>query len=219
METTTSKTVFIEYSSSRPGQHFMTVIQTMNHQRVIIGRIYRDFDQANKKTIYKAYDFNGDQIFPNGIDLNDLKSRFKRSGKMLAEMVMTHQQGRQVKSLAQGDSNSTRKQEIKTIRDSKTDKGKEKVKDQRKPKEHEKADLTRMEKEQDEKNQVHSQGHLRDIDKAANPSSEKEDYTGMGKNAGAENQPDQAEIDEREMEIEDIRSERDDLEQDHDIDL
>ena len=44
------------------GQHFMTAVQTVDHQRIIIGRIFREYNPEIKKTYYHAYDFDGNQF-------------------------------------------------------------------------------------------------------------------------------------------------------------
>jgi len=152
METQKSKTVFIEYSSSEPGQHFMTVVQTQDHKRIIIGRIYRQYDKETKKPKYYAKDFEGNQVFANITDLYALKKGFIEHGKNLADMSKMAQ----LKKMKQPEKpvNSLQKAErasaVKNIREKKFTKDKTKNVTQNKP--NEKAQNTRIEKEQDAKN-------------------------------------------------------------------
>jgi len=78
-----SKTVFIEYSTASKGQHFMTVVQTIDHKRQIIGRIYRQYDKEKNMT-YVATDWEGNSIFRDVHDLPTLKKKFIENGKHLA---------------------------------------------------------------------------------------------------------------------------------------
>lgn len=84
METKEGKTVFIEYSTAEKGQHFMTVVQTMDHKRQIIGRIYREYDKEKGKSIYTANDWEGNPIFKDTHDLTSLKKKFIENGKTMA---------------------------------------------------------------------------------------------------------------------------------------
>src|ERR1039457_2924670 len=128
METKTGKTVFIEYSTNRPGQHFMTVVQTVDHERIIIGRIYRDYNPETKKTYYKAYDFEGNQIFGDDQDISELKNKFKKSGKFLSDMVIGIRRANlKVNYKPQINHNPVRVNDIKSIRDKKNGRDKEKT--------------------------------------------------------------------------------------------
>ena len=84
METKEGKTVFIEYSTAEKGQHFMTVVQTMDHKRQIIGRIYREYDKEKSKTNYTARDWAGNEVFKDTHDLSILKKKFIENGKTIA---------------------------------------------------------------------------------------------------------------------------------------
>lgn len=220
METTTSKTVFIEYSSARQGQHFMTVVQTMNHERVIVGRIYRDYNPETKKTYYRAYDFAGNQVFVNCFDISELKNKFKKSGKFLAEVSLaTRKQARQVNLKLPNDQKVSRINDIKSIRDKKTDKEKLKTKDQEKVSE--KTKLNQMEKEQDEKNHVQYKdlGNVIDKEQENNKSHDILESTPNPENTSQADQEDQSQEDEksdREMELAEIREDNDDRAQDMD---
>ena len=78
-----NKTVFIEYSSAKAGQHFMTVMITVDGKRRVIGRIYRVYDKENKKMTYAARDWAGAPIFQDIKDLPTLKKQFIEHGKNL----------------------------------------------------------------------------------------------------------------------------------------
>jgi hypothetical protein len=232
MDTTKSKTVFIEYSSARQGQHFMTVVQTIDHERIIIGRIYREYNPETKKTYYKAYDFNADQIFGNGYDISELKNKFKKSGKFMADFVLaTRRVARQKNVRIPINHKTARINDIKAIRDKKTDKEKGKTKNPEKKEINEKTKLNQMEKEQDAKNAVQYKdlAHLIEGEKAYERSQEKVEANSNIENPNQENQSPEdqsleSEKSERDMELEQIRADNDDREQDidgpdQDIDL
>jgi len=222
MEITNSKTVFIEYSSARKGQHFMTVVQTVNHERIIIGRIYRDYNPETKKTYYQAYDFNGDQLFGNGLDISELKNKFKKTGKFMADMVIgIRKAARQVNIKPEKNQDRSRVNDIKTIRDKKNGRDKEKTKDPEKEKISEKNKLNQMEKEQDEKNYVQYKdlGNVIDKEQENIKSHDGPESTSNPENTNQAEQEDQSQESEksdREMELAEIREDNDDREQDMD---
>jgi hypothetical protein len=222
METTTSKTVFIEYSSARKGQHFMTIVQTMNHERVIVGRIYRDYNPETKKTYYRAYDFAGNQVFVNCFDISELKDRFKKSGKFLAEVSLaTRKQARHVNLKIPNDQKVSRINDINSIRDKKTGKEKEKTKDQQKDKDSEKTILNQMEKEQDAKNptQYKDLANIIDEETENDRSHENSESSSNHEDSYQEDQALEEEKSERETELEEIRADNEDKDQDREIDL
>ena len=227
METQKSKTVFIEYSSSEPGQHFMTVVQTQDHKRIIIGRIYREYDKETKKSKYHAKDFAGNQVFADITDLYALKKGFIENGKNLADMAKMSQQ----KKMKQPEKpvNSLQKAErasaVKNIREKKFTKDKTKNITQNKP--NEKAQNTRIEKEQDAKNtekykdveqgkeQNNSKGNVPEQEIAESNSDkpildEQKDNT--------QNVEQSTEQSDRMEELEDIRDNNNEVEQDIDLD-
>jgi len=222
METTNSKTVFIEYSTARKGQHFMTVVQTIDHERIIIGRIFREYNPEIKKSYYQAYDFNGDQIFGNGADISELKNKFKKSGKFLADMaIATRKLARQQNVKLLNPQKEIRKDDLKAVRNKKTEKDKEKTKDPEKGKITEKSKLNQMEKEQDAKNSVQYKdlAHIIDKEMGIDRPSEKQE---AGPNPENEKQEDknleETEMSERDLELEQIRSENEERDQDIEMD-
>lgn len=122
MELKRSKTVFIEYSSSEKGQHFMTVVQNVDHKRIIIGRIFRDYDNNNKKMQYRAVDWAGNQVFVDTKDISALKAKFIENGKTMAMTIpkspTRHVQNGRVPS----PDKPYRLHELKKIREPKTEK-------------------------------------------------------------------------------------------------
>jgi hypothetical protein len=222
METTNSKTVFIEYSSARKGQHFMTVVQTVNHERIIIGRIFREYNPEIKKTYYKAYDFQGNRIFGDSLDISELKNKFKKSGKFLSDMVIGIRRANlKVNLKRQVNQNPARVNDIKSIRDKKNGRDKGKTKDPEKEKVSERTKLNQMEKEQDEKNHVQYKdlGNVIDREQENNKSHEVPESTSNPESTNQTDQEDESqetEKSDREMELEEIRADNDDREQDID---
>lgn len=122
METKKGKTVFVEYSSSEKGQHFMTVIQNVDHNRIIIGRIFRDYNSDNKKTQYRAVDWAGNQVFIDTKDISTLKKKFIENGKTMA-MTIPKNPIRQVQNGRMPSPDKPyRLHELKRIREPKTEK-------------------------------------------------------------------------------------------------
>jgi len=120
------KTIFIEYSTSEIGQHFMTVMQNGNGQRKIIGRVYRQYNKENNKTKYIATDHTGSPIFLDTAGLTDLKRKFVEKGKDMAYAIPDNPNHQHLKDLDQADSeNADREKELKEIREKNTEKDKE----------------------------------------------------------------------------------------------
>ena len=67
------KIKFLEYSTANKGQHFITVIQGKNN---VVGRIYREYDDINKKAIYTAKDEKGNLIFTEEQTLTGIKKGY-----------------------------------------------------------------------------------------------------------------------------------------------
>lgn len=83
----TSKTVFIEYSTFRKGQHFITVVHVEKGKRQIIGRIFKVYDKENDKYVYYAKDFMGNDVFVDTKELYALKNQFIDCGKTMAMSI------------------------------------------------------------------------------------------------------------------------------------
>ena len=220
METQKSKTVFIEYSSSEPGQHFMTVVQTQDHKRIIIGRIYREYDKETKKSKYHAKDFAGNQVFADITDLYALKKGFIENGKNLADMAKMSQQKKMkqpekpVNSLQKAERTSA----VKNIREKKFTKDKTKNITQNKP--NEKAQNTRIEKEQDAKNTE----KYKDVEQGkeqnnSNGNVPEQETAELNAENTIQEEPIENEKSEREMELEEIRESNEEREQDQDLEI
>ena len=145
METQVSKTVFIEYSSFIRGQHFMTVVQTQDHQRIIIGRMYKEYDQQNKKMMYRATDFAGNPVFEDAKELSEIKRKFIECGPTMALTVPAMLKPRKEKEGLPPIQKQERKEEVKNIRSKKSEK--------EKTKEHGKTQLMHKEMEHELKNE------------------------------------------------------------------
>lgn len=129
MERKESKTIFIEYSTHDRNEHFMTIAQTLGYHKVIIGRIFKNYQPGTRNYSYKAVDFNGDEIFGTTENLSELKNRFKKHGRFLAEgIIATRRDKSQANMRFPYRMNVSRTKEITTIRERKTEPRKEESK-------------------------------------------------------------------------------------------
>ncbi len=150
METKKGKTVFVEYSTADKGQHFMTVVQNKDHHRIIIGRIYREYDKENKKYKFYAADYANNQVFADYKDLYAIKKQFIEHGDSLAYAVPVNpNRSRQSERLISSQKNE-RTSDLKGIRDKKS--SKEKTKEASKTNPDAKTNEDQKEKVQDERN-------------------------------------------------------------------
>lgn len=122
---TKNKTVFIEYSSNAPGQHFMTVMGYVNGQRRIIGKIFKEYDTENKKMVYTAKDASNNSVFSEVPDLMTLKKRFIEHNQTLTQFIPkgTEQKETELPEL------EDRENDLKQIREQKTEKNQTKGKE------------------------------------------------------------------------------------------
>lgn len=118
MEAKKGKTVFVEYSTANKGQHFMTVVQNQNHQRIIVGRIYREYDRENKKYKYYATDFANNQVFADYKDLHAIKKQFIEHGENLAQLVPLNRSRQSARPIL--SQKVDRAVELKDVRDKKS---------------------------------------------------------------------------------------------------
>lgn len=116
------KIVFIEYSSNKPGQHFMTVMKNVDGKRRIIGRIFREYDPENKKTVYTARDWAGNPVFQDIPDLTSLKKSFIEHSKTLALTIPKDPARQKETELSEEED---RRLDLKEIREQKTGKEQE----------------------------------------------------------------------------------------------
>lgn len=150
METTKGKTVFVEYSTAEKGQHFMTVVQNKDHHRIIIGRIYREYDKETKKYKYYATDYANNQVFADYKDLYAIKKQFIEHGDSLAMTVPVNPNRLKPTERMVLSQKPERANELKGIREKKSTK--EKTKDAARTNPDDKTNENQKEKEQDEKN-------------------------------------------------------------------
>ncbi len=210
METNSKKgkTVFIEYSTANKGQHFMTVVQNLNHDRIIIGRIYREYDSETKKYNYMATDFDGNKVFADYKDLYAIKKQFVEHGQSLAQMVPNPRAYAKQNKPFEFSQKAERKNELKNIREKKTEK--DKTKEVAKQNPNEKTSPNQKEKEEDLKN----------------TEKYKDNEQGKGepdKEQAIQEEPDNNEPDneksDREIELAEIREDSEDREQEQEMEL
>jgi hypothetical protein len=218
MEAKKSKTVFIEYSTAEKGQHFMTVVENVDHKRVIIGRIFREYNSETKQTKYLATDFAGNQVFADTNELYALKKKFVEHGETLAMAVpVALKQSKQVGKIPFSQKDE-RKTEVKNIREKKPTK--EKTKEVPKNNIREKRALEQMERVQDSKNTV----KFKDIEHNKDENISKGNMTSQeSAETNSDNQiqgdPIENEKSEREQELEQIREGNDDKEQEQEMEI
>ncbi|RPH33012.1 MAG: hypothetical protein EHM93_06780 [Bacteroidales bacterium] len=150
METKKGKTVFVEYSTADKGQHFMTVVQNKDHHRIIIGRIYKEYDKENKKYEYFATDFANNQVFADYKDLHAIKKQFIEHGDNLAYAVPVNPNRPRHSERLISPQRDERATDLKGIRDKKS--SKEKAKEVPRQNPDTKINEDQKEKEQDLKN-------------------------------------------------------------------
>jgi len=222
METIKSRTSFLEYDYARQGQHLITVIQTHGYQKVIIGRIYREYDKEKKRYSYKAADFQGNQMFFNVDNLEELKKQFKENGRFLANTVIEFKKtGREegIKNITAPTSSI--KNEITTIRSMKLEKTPTKAKENGQNKLSDKAKLVQMEKEQDEKNHTQHKDNSPENDKENQGLKETtlEDSMQINDVELPDEQSFNDETTEREAELENIRNDSEERDNDLEIEM
>jgi hypothetical protein len=207
METKTGKTVFVEYSSANKGQHFMTVVQTIDHKRIIIGRIFREYNQETKKAKYRATDFAGNQVFADDKDLYSLKKHFIENGKNLADMSRMAQRSNVRKEKQSFPPKVERNDAVKKTRVKKTTKEKTKVEEKQNPNSKE----INSERNKDLE-QVREKGQSKENNQ------EKEEPEPENQIQDEQSNEQENEISDRENELDEIREEDNDREQEMEID-
>ena len=218
METQKNKTVFIEYSSSEPGQHFMTVVQTQDHKRIIIGRIYREYDKGTKKSKYNAKDFAGNQVFVDVTDLYSLKKNFIEHGKNLADMSKMAQlkKGKQPEKPMTSLQKAERANTVKNIREKKVTKGKAKEITPKNPNTKANDNQKEQDSKNPERNKATEQGKGETNSKENVPGQESVESNSADT---TQEEPIEAEKSERDLELEEIREANDDREQEQELEI
>ena len=206
-----TKTVFIEYSTFRKGQHFMTVVHVEKGKRQIIGRIFKVYDKEKEKFSYYAKDWAGNDVFVDTKDIYALKKNFIECGKT---MVMSIPAGPNQKEHDDFPySEKTGKKQTpkeKTSRENELKQAREKSKPTEKGKE------TKVEKEHDDKlENEHDEKYKNGIADKDDP--DYEEYEAIKEQYGDEFL-ERGENWQREQELEEIRERDNDHEKDQDID-
>ena len=220
METNSKKgkTVFVEYSTANKGQHFITVVQNVDHKRIIIGRIYREYNSETKQTTYRATDFAGNQVFVDHKELYVLKKQFVEHGDTLAMTAQTMQSQTRQTGRMPFSQKEERKTEVKNLREKKP--AKEKTKEVLKDDIREKRAINQMERVQDSKNteKYKDAEHNKEVNHSKENVSTNETAESNSEEQIQEKQ-EQDIASERMDELEDIRDGKDDLEQEQEIDM
>jgi nicotinamide mononucleotide adenylyltransferase len=217
---TKEKTVFIEYSTNKPEQHFMTIVQTKDHQRIIIGRVFREYNAETKKTIYHATDYEGNKIFADIHDLSALKKKFIEHGQSLANTVPNPRAyARQNKPFVFSQK-PERVNAIKELRDQKTEKTKSQEVSKLKP--NEKAKEIQKENQKELSEDSKNVEQYKDVASNRTDTVSKENVPESIESDSE--QPIQSEQDiditsERMEELEELRDQDNDREQDLEIDM
>jgi hypothetical protein len=210
---TNNKTVFNEYGTAARGQHFITVSQILNGNRIYIGKIYREYDPEVQKYTYRATDFGGNQVFADYKDLFAIKKGFIEHGESMAHsMPKSPNKAKQAK-VQVFVPRVQRNNELKNIREKKSEKDKMKEVIKTKPKV--KKDADQKEKEQGSKNPAkYKDAEHSKEERDPKENEQKQDIT----NAETENQATDEfvdnEVSEREAELDEIREQGSDLEED-----
>lgn len=85
------KTVFIEYSTTdKQHPYFMTIMQYQDGQKILIGRISKQYDKNTDKMTYSAVDAKNEPIFQDVSDIYTLKKHFTEHGPELAKADVAH---------------------------------------------------------------------------------------------------------------------------------
>lgn len=150
MKTKKGKTVFIDFSLTEKGQHFKTVVQEYDdHHRITIGRIYLEFDKKSKKCRFSATDFDNNPIFEDYEDLYTIRKMFIKHGESLAMSVPVNPNRAGKSERLAWFQKDERTADLKGVRDRKSS---EKVKNTSKQNPETKVTEEQKEKEQDERN-------------------------------------------------------------------
>lgn len=78
-----SRIVFVEYAYAAPGQHHISVMNRVGKKKLVIARIFREWDQEAKKYKYTTKDREGNEIYEPTYDLFKLKKQFISNEKNL----------------------------------------------------------------------------------------------------------------------------------------
>ena len=224
METIFSTTKFTEYGTSSKGLYFMKIEQrTEKDGWTITGFIDRVYDKEKKKYIYQAKDSVGNRIYADFNDLFILKNKFKENRKNLVDNAKLAQLSRIPKQQNKAQDKAITNQKgaerlnaIKNVREQKF--GKEKTKEVAKQNPNVKTSENQKEKEQDLKNTE----KYKDTEQGKEEKTLEQEITESNSSEEQiQEEPEQEQdlASERMEELEDIREQGDDREQDLEIDI
>ncbi len=217
-------TRFVEYPKSAEGQYSIKVEYKLTNNEegkvqrkwIAIGYISKRYIKEENKYIYSATDAIGNPVFPETKDLYALKDQFKTSGKQLAENAQLARLTRIGKTnkveKTVNPQKEQRSSDLKSLRDKKDEKHKTKEV----LKQDQKTKNERTEKELDEKDTE----KYKDTKQSAKEATSKEPNDKDIK-PEAENTTQQEEdiVSDRMDELEDIREQDNDIEQDMELDM
>ena len=212
-------TRFVEYPKAVAGQYSIKaekkIIENKTEDRfntkwITIGYLTKKFSKEENKYIYTATDSTGNQVFQNIKELHVLKQAFRDNGKQLAENAQMVRLARISKTnKSERTNNPQRNIDLKKLRDKKNDK----QKTHEVLKQEQKAKNLKTEKELDAKNTE----KYKDTEhsKTENPSKETSQHEVK---PDIENLDEQDKVSERMEELEEIREQGNDIEQDIEMD-
>ena len=203
MATKEGQTVFVEYSTAEKNQHMMTVMYTLDHKRVINGRIFKDYDREKGKTSYRAVDWEGNNIFLDTHDLPSLKKKFVENGKTLAMNVP-----KTMKPAYQKDSSKLKNNRQDELKNTRSNKGRSKAVEKNNTRTAQKPELEKQTKGQPQSPSHEPRERDQQLNEIRHP-----DYHNEIENESEERS---AEMSERDMELEDIRDHDTEFERDED---
>ena len=206
MATKEGQTVFVEYSTAEKNQHMMTVMYTLDHKRVINGRIFKDYNREQGKTSYRAVDAEGNGIFNDTHDLPTLKKKFIENGKTLAMNVP-----KVMKLSNQKSFNGTRSVRQDDLKKARASKGRVKSNEKTTVRTSQKTEVDKQAKSPHQNPHRESPDREEQINEIRHP-----DYQNELEN---ESEARYTEMSERDMELEEIRDHDSDLDKEQDQDL
>ncbi|MFA6089448.1 MAG: hypothetical protein WC755_06295 [Candidatus Woesearchaeota archaeon] len=205
METRKGKTVFIEYSTANPGQHFLTVMQNYGYKRVTVARVSLIENKETKEKELVATDFDGKQIFSEIKDLETLKKKFIEQGESLAKESLSRPKKTKQGNFRTYSQKYTREQIIGIHRERFAEKSKDKKQEVSKTN---KQDLRKIERTKD-------QEQIKEKDSEKLQEKEAPELTTQ---EPIQDEAIENEKSEREIELENIRDDKDDDRGDVEID-
>ena len=221
--------LFLEYTYFDRGEHCITVIVKHDRQRIIVGRIFKEFNNQTKKYEYYSTDALGNRVFVDYKELNKIKKQFRKHSETMAMALQAMPKQTKQAGAMPFHHKAKRAKEVKDIREKKTNK--EKTKEVLKSKISEKRTLNQMERVQDSKNtEKYKDAELKmgkddTTEKMKSKSSLSEEERGQLAEEGqlyeAEQRTEAVEIEKsaREIELDQIREDKEDREQEQEIDI